>query len=146
MDAAVLRKRHFHAMNLQRMRVILRAKVAVHKGRGMSEPILGITNWMHLFRWIVKLIRDEYGVDEKVLTRNAVLDGGIGLTAEQLEQVLDHIAETFELTFPENTLNETVRLEDLCTLTAWMRGLFKKPDFVTPPFEERCRSLNNVPA
>ena len=112
----------------------------------MSDAILGITNWMHLFRWIVKLIRDEYGVDEKILTRNAQLDGGIGLSAEQLEQVLDHIAETFELTFPDGTLHEAVRLEDLCTLTAWLKGLFKKPDFVTPVFEERCRALNKVPA
>ena len=112
----------------------------------MSDAILGITNWMHLFRWIVKLIRDEYGVDETILTRNALLDGGIGLSAEQLEQVLDHIAETFDLTFPDNTLHEAVRLEDLCTLTAWLKGLFKKPDFVTPDFEERCRALNTVPA
>lgn len=30
----------------------------------MAPPTDGISNWMHLFRWIVKLIRDEYGVDE----------------------------------------------------------------------------------
>lgn len=112
----------------------------------MSDAILGITNWMHLFRWIVKLIRDEYGVDEKTLTRNAVLDGGIGLSAEQLEQVLDHIAETFEIHFPEGTLHEAVRLEDLCTLSAWLRGLLKKPDFVTADFEGRCRAINAIPA
>lgn len=108
----------------------------------MSEPILGITNWMHLFRWIVKLIRDEYGVDEKILTRNAVLEDGVGLNAEQLEQVLDHIAETFEIHFPDDTLDEAHHLEDLCMLAGWMKGFYKKPDFVTPYFEERCRHHN----
>ncbi len=112
----------------------------------MSDAILGITNWMQLFRWIVKLIRDEYGVDERILTRNAALEDGVGLNAEQLEQVLDHIAEQFELCFPEGTLYEAIQLEDLCMLASWMKGLYKKPDFVTPEFEERCRALNNIPA
>ncbi|MBP2315217.1 acyl carrier protein [Azospirillum soli] len=112
----------------------------------MSDAILGITNWMQLFRWIVKLIRDEYGVDEKILTRNAVLEDGVGLNAEQLEQVLDHIGEAFEIHFPEDTLHETAHLEDLCMLASWIKGLYKKPDFVTPDFEERCRALNPIPA
>jgi hypothetical protein len=103
-----------------------------------------ISNWMHLFRWIVKLIRDEFGIDEKLLTRTVVLEDGTGLTTEQLEQVLDYIAEPFEVRFPATTLTEVVTLEDLCMLVAWMKGLYKRPDFVTAGFEHECRAINDV--
>ena len=34
-------------------------------------PIDDVKNWMNMFRWIVKLIRDEYGIEESRLTRTA---------------------------------------------------------------------------
>ena len=111
----------------------------------MSLSTESISNWMHLFRWIVKLMRDDFGVDEKLLTRTAVLEE-VGLTPEQLEQVLDFIAESFEVRFPDDTLDEVVRLEDLCMLVAWMKGFYKKPDFVTADFESRCRAATPIPA
>ena len=48
-----------------------------------------------MFRWIVKLIRDEFGIDEKILVRTATLETDIGLSIEQVEQVLEYIAESF---------------------------------------------------
>ena len=33
----------------------------------MPPPTEDVKNWMHMFRWIVKLIRDEYEVDEAEL-------------------------------------------------------------------------------
>ncbi len=111
----------------------------------MSLGTEQITNWMQTFRWIVKLIRDDFGIDEKILTRNAVLDE-VGLTSEQLEQVLDFIAEAFEVTFPDDTLDEVVHLEDLCMLVSWMKGFYKKPDFVTSGFEIQCREANEMTA
>jgi hypothetical protein len=95
-----------------------------------------------MFRWIVKLIRDEYGIDEKTLTRTAMLETDCGLTIEQVEEVLDAIAESFEIKFPSGTLDEVLKLEELCMLAAWLRNLFKKPDFISADFESRCRGLN----
>jgi hypothetical protein len=77
---------------------------------------------MNMFRWIVKLIRDEFGIDEKILVRTATLETDIGLSIEQVEQVLEYIAESFQVTFPENTLDEIVKLEELCMLASWMKG------------------------
>ncbi|WP_029011410.1 hypothetical protein [Azospirillum halopraeferens] len=104
-----------------------------------------ISNWMHLFRWIVKLLRDDFGIDEKLLTRTAVLEE-VGLTPEQLEQALDFIAESFEVQFPEDTLDEVVRLEELCLLVAWMKGFYKRPEFMSADFEARCRAATAIPA
>lgn len=115
-------------------------------GDAMAVSIADIKNWMHLFRWIVKLIRDEYGIEEKILTRTVVLEEETGLTTEQLEGILDYIAEAFEVTFPADVLSEVVTLEDLCMLVAWFKGLYKKPDFVTPSFEAACREANAIPA
>lgn len=112
----------------------------------MSLSTDGITNWMHLFRWIVKLIRDEYGVDEKILTRTAVLEQDCGLTIEQLEQVLEHIAEGFSITFPDGTLDQLVKLEELCLLTSWLKGFYKRPEFISDDFEARCRAINPTAA
>jgi hypothetical protein len=39
----------------------------------MPPPIDDVKNWMNMFRWIVKMIRDEYEVDEALLTRTAAL-------------------------------------------------------------------------
>lgn len=108
----------------------------------MSLSTDGITNWMHLFRWIVKLIRDEYGVDEKILTRTAVLETDCGLTIEQLEQVLEYLQEGFGIKFPGGLLDQIVRLEELCLVAAWLKGFYKKPDFILGDFEAECRSLN----
>jgi len=66
----------------------------------MSRPTDDVKNWMNMFRWIVKLIRDDYDVDEKRLVRTAVLETDCGLVIEQIETVLAIIAESFELHFP----------------------------------------------
>lgn len=95
-----------------------------------------------MFRWIVKLIRDEYGIDEKLLTRTAVLESDCGLSIDQVEEVMEAIAESFEINFPDGTLDEVVKLEELCMLAAWLRGLFKKPEFISDGFEGRCRASN----
>jgi hypothetical protein len=97
---------------------------------------------MHMFRWIVKLIRDEYGVDEKILTRTAVLETDCGLSIEQVEEVLEIISESFEISFPGGTLDEVLKLEELCMLAAWLRGLFKRPEFISDGFEGQCRAGN----
>lgn len=112
----------------------------------MSKSIEGVSNWMHMFRWIVKLIRDEYGIDEAQLTRNATLETDIGLTIEQVEQVLEYIAESFEVRFPGGTLDELVKLEELCLLASWMKGYYKRPDFISDDFEGRCRAINSIAA
>jgi hypothetical protein len=88
------------------------------------------------------VIRDEYEVDEKILTRSAVLETDCGLEAEQVESVLVTISGSFELRFPDGTLDEVVRLEELCMLAAWMKGLYKRPEFISAGFEENCRAAN----
>jgi hypothetical protein len=108
----------------------------------MSRPTDDVKNWMQMFRWIVKLIRDDYEVDEAILTRAAVLESDCGLVIEQVETVLGIIAQSFQLKFPAGTLDEVVKLEELCMLAAWMKGLYKRPEFVSADFEERCRSIN----
>jgi hypothetical protein len=108
----------------------------------MSRPTDDVKNWMHMFRWIVKLIRDEYEVDEAVLTRTAVLEKDCGLTIEQVEAALDIISGSFEIRFPPGTLDEVVKLDELCMLAAWMKGLYKRPEFISGGFEESCRAVN----
>lgn len=108
----------------------------------VSRSIEGVTNWMHLFRWIVKLIRDDYGVDEKILTRTAVLETDCGLSIEQVEEVLDIVADSFAIRFPQGTLDEVLKLEELCLLAAWLKGMFKRPEFISDGFEAKCRSMN----
>ena len=53
----------------------------------MPPPIDDVKNWMNMFRWIVKLIRDEYEMDESILTRTAALETDCGLMIEQLEAI-----------------------------------------------------------
>ncbi|RJF81228.1 acyl carrier protein [Azospirillum cavernae] len=110
----------------------------------MSKSIEGISNWMHMFRWIVKLIRDDYGIDEALLTRNATLETDIGLTIDKVEELLDIIAESFGIRFPEGTLDELVKLEELCLLASWMKGYYKRPEFISDGFEARCRAINTI--
>jgi hypothetical protein len=112
----------------------------------MSRSTEDVKNWMNMFRWIVKLIRDEYGVDEKVLVRNASLETDIGLSIEQVEQVLEYIADSFQIRFPEGTLDEIVRLEELCMVASWMKGYYKRPEFISEGFDARCRELNAIAA
>ncbi len=102
----------------------------------------GVANWMHMFRWIVKLIRDEHGIDEARLTRDAVLESDLGLSDEQVEETLEIIAASFVVRFPPGTLDEVLRLEELCMLASWMKGLYKRPPFVSDAFEAASRQLN----
>lgn len=99
-----------------------------------------------MFRWIVKLIRDEYGIDEKILVRHANLETDCGLAIEQVERVLDDIAESFVIRFPDGTLDEIVKLEELCMLASWIKGYYKRPEFISDEFEARCRQLNQIAA
>ena len=113
----------------------------------MYAYILGIMtddikNWMHLFRWIVKHIRDEYGIDEKLLDRTAVLEEDLGIDEETIEEIITTVARTFEIIFPPGTLNEVLKLEELCLLSVWMHGLYKQPDFLGPDYVAACRAEN----
>lgn len=108
----------------------------------MVPPTDGISNWMHLFRWIVKLIRDEHGIDESRLVGRAVLETDCGLQIEDLEIVLRGIGMSFCVVFPPDALDEVVKLDELCMLTAWMKGLYKRPEFLSDDFARRCQMLN----
>jgi hypothetical protein len=95
-----------------------------------------------MFRWIVKLIRDEFGIDEAVLTRTAVLESDLGLGLDKIERVLEFVSDSFKIRFPEGTLDEVVRLEELCLVASWLKGLYKRPPFIGDDFEAACRALN----
>jgi hypothetical protein len=101
-----------------------------------------VANWQELSRAIIKLIRDQYEVAEARLIRTAVLEEDLGLTLEQLESLLAYIEETFVLRFPEGTLDEVLRLEDLTLLACWLKGFYKKPGFLSESCAEKCRALN----
>jgi hypothetical protein len=108
----------------------------------MSRSVEDVKNWMNMFRWIVKLIRDDYSIDETKLVRTAQLETELGLSIEQVEQVLEVIGDSFVIRFPDGTLDEVLKLEELCMLASWMKGLYKRPDFVSDGFESRCRTVN----
>ena len=108
----------------------------------MVPPTDDVKNWMTMFRWIVKLIRDEYDVDEQKLVRTAVLETDCGLAIEDVEAVLTIVAESFAVRFPPGTLDEIVKLEELCMLASWLKGFYKRPDFISEAFEAKCRGLN----
>ena len=108
----------------------------------MSRSTEDVKNWMHMFRWIVKLIRDEYSIDEAKLTRHAALETELGLSLEQVEQVLEAIADSFTIRFPEGVLDEVLRLEELCMVASWIKGLYKRPEFISEGFDGRCRAAN----
>ena len=108
----------------------------------MPPPIDDVKNWMNMFRWIVKLIRDDYEVDEAILTRTALLETACGLLVEQVESVLGTVGDSFGLRFPAGTLNEVLKLEELCMLASWMKGLYKRPPFISDGFEATCRGMN----
>jgi hypothetical protein len=108
----------------------------------MPPPIDEVQNWMNMFRWIVKLIRDEYDIDESILTRSAALETDCGLMIEQLEIIVGVVSECFGLVFPPDTLDEVLKLEEFCMLASWMKGLYKRPSFISGEFEATCRSVN----
>jgi len=108
----------------------------------MVPPTDDVKNWMNMFRWIVKLIRDEFDMDETILVRSAVLETDCGLMVEQVETVLGIIGDRFGLCFPDGTLDEVLKLEELCMLAAWMKGLYRRPEFISESFEARCRAAN----
>jgi hypothetical protein len=110
----------------------------------MPPPIDDVKNWMNMFRWIVKLIRDEYEVDEAILTRTAALETDCGLIIEQVEAKLGVVAESFSLSFPPDTLDEVLKLEELCMLASWMKGLYKRPAFISDGSEATCRGMNST--
>jgi len=109
----------------------------------MSPSTADVKNWMHLFRWIVKLIRDEYHIDESRLVRTASLETDLGLSIEQVEQVLDYVAASFELRFPGGTLDEVLKLDELCMLAAWLAGLYKRPPCIGDDFAASCMAAND---
>jgi hypothetical protein len=110
----------------------------------MVRPTDDVKNWMNMFRWIVKLIRDEYEVDEAKLVRTAVLETDCGLKIEDVEAVMNIVAESFTIKFPSGTLDEIVKLEELCMLASWLKGYYKRPEFISEAFEAKCRGLNTT--
>jgi hypothetical protein len=106
--------------------------------RGSEE----VRNWMNMFRWIVKLIRDEYGIDEAILTRTANIEKDLSLTLEQVEQILEYVQEAFGVKFPPGTLDELVKLEELCLLASWLAGFYKQPEFLAAGFVQAAAALN----
>ncbi len=108
----------------------------------MSRSTDDVKNWMNMFRWIVKLIRDDFGIEEARLVRHAQLETELGLSLEQVEQVVEAVADAFRIRFPEQVLNEVLRLEELCMVASWIAGLYKRPQFVSDGFDQRCRALN----
>jgi hypothetical protein len=101
-----------------------------------------VRNWQELSRAIVKLIRDQYGIEESRLTRTAVLEADLGLNIEQVERILEYVSETFSVQFPPGTLDEVLKLEELCLLACWLRGFYKQPSYVSAGFADQCRALN----
>jgi hypothetical protein len=108
----------------------------------MARPIDDVKNWMNMFRWIVKLIRDEYEIDEARLVRGALLETELGLSIEQVEEVLNEIAASFAIRFPTGTLDEVLKLDELCMLASWIKGLYKRPEFISEAFDAQCRAAN----
>jgi hypothetical protein len=107
-----------------------------------DRDISDVKNWMNMFRWVVKLIRDDYGVDEEKLTRHAHIETDIGLNMEQVEEVLEITSAAFSIRFPPGTLDELVKFEELCMLAAWLHGLYKRPEFLGADFAAKAASLN----
>jgi hypothetical protein len=108
----------------------------------MALPTDDVKNWMHMFRWIVKVIRDEYDIDEARLVRGAVLETELGLGIEQIEEVLSTIARSFAIGFPATTLDEVLKLDELCMVASWLKGLYKRPEFISDGFAGACRAAN----
>ena len=108
----------------------------------MKRSIEDVKNWMNMFRWIVKLIRDDYQVEESRLTRTVTLETDLSLSVEQIEDIMTTIGQSFAIRFPDGTLDEVIKLEELCMLASWIKGLYKRPDFISAAFEDKCRAAN----
>jgi hypothetical protein len=108
----------------------------------MAGSTANVKNWMHMSRWIVKLIRDEYGIDETRLRGTTTLDRDLGLVPAQIDHVLDIIAESFAIRFPDDGRDEIATLRELCTVACWLKGFYKRPDFISDYFERKCRAAN----
>ena len=107
-----------------------------------DRDISDVKNWMNMFRWVVKLIRDDYGIDEAKLTRFASIEDDIGLSTEQVEEVLDIMESSFVIKFPPDTLDQLVKFEEMCMLATWMHGLYKRPEFLTMEFSQIVADIN----
>ena len=112
----------------------------------LARPTDGVTNWMTMFRWIVKTIRDDYGIEETRLTRSAMLETDLGISIEQVEETLEVIAASFAVRFPPGTLDEVLRLEELCMLASWMKGLYKRRPFISETLADAARQVNPAAA
>lgn len=108
----------------------------------MTRSVDDVKNWMHMSRWIVKLIRDDYRIDETRLRGTASLDRDLGLSQDQIDTVITTIAESFGIRFPTGAHGEILNLRELCLLACWLKGLHKRPDFVSGKFERKCRVAN----
>ena len=108
----------------------------------MSRATDDVKNWMNMFHWIVKLIRDDYQIEESRLTRTAALEGDLNLSVEQVEDIMATIGQSFAIRFPDGTLDEVLKLEELCMLASWIKGLYKRPEFISVGFEAKCRAVN----
>jgi hypothetical protein len=64
------------------------------------------------------------------------------LAIEQVEALLQDISDSFHVTFPPGTLDEILRLEELCMLASWMKGFYKQPPFLSEGFAATCRQAN----
>lgn len=107
-----------------------------------DRDISDVKNWMNMFRWMVKLIRDDYGIAEEKLTRHAHIETNIGLGLEQTEEVLEIVSSSFSIRFPPGTLDELVKFEEMCMLAAWLHGLYKQPEFLGADYVEKAMALN----
>jgi hypothetical protein len=107
-----------------------------------DRDISDVKNWMNMFRWMVKLIRDDYGISEEKLTRHAHIDTDIGLGIEQTEEVLEIVATAFSIKFPPGTLDELVKFEEMCMLAAWLHGLYKQPEFLGADYVAKAVAIN----
>ncbi len=107
-----------------------------------DRDISDVGNWMNMFRWVVKLIRDDYGIAEEKLTRHAKIDTDIELSLEQTEEVLEILASSFAIRFPPGTLDELVKFEEICMLAAWLHGLYKRPEFLGADYAGKAAAMN----
>src|SRR6202047_2491258 len=88
-----------------------------------SRPTADVKTWMHMSRWIVKLIRDDYRIDETRLRGTVSLDRDLRLSQEQIETVMATIAESFGIRFPTGTYDELMNLRELSMLASWLKGV-----------------------
>ena len=74
--------------------------------------------------------------------RSAALETDLGLSIEQVEEVLGQVAGAFELGFPDGTLDEVLKLDELCMLAAWLAGMYKRPPCIGDRFAASCMAAN----